>query len=171
MEIWKDVKGYEGLYQVSTSGNVKSVFRYKKILKQKKDRYGYLCVSLYGKTKRKDMTVHRLVAGAFIENQENKETVNHKDSNRKNNNVENLEWATWMENGKFINKTSKKTKSKYKGVTLLDDRYKNRPWVARIAFENKRIYLGHFKTEHEAAIAYNNAALKHHKNFALLNKF
>lgn len=95
-EVWKDIKGYEGLYQVSNFGRVKSLFRYKKILKLCKSESGYLCVNLYKNKKMKRITVHRLVAENFI----NKPTleVNHKDGNKENNFISNLEWVTTKEN-------------------------------------------------------------------------
>lgn len=98
MEQWRDILGYEGLYQVSTSGNIKSLRNKGMILKPHEDKGGYLTVCLYWKCKYKCYKVHRLVATAFIENPENKRTVNHKDGNKKNNSVENLEWATHSEN-------------------------------------------------------------------------
>lgn len=97
-EIWKDIKGYEGLYQVSNLGNIKSLFRYKKILKPTKNTLGYLKVSLYKDKKIKVMSVHRLVAEAFLENTNNFTDINHKDGNKTNNKVENLEWCTRQQN-------------------------------------------------------------------------
>lgn len=117
-EIWKDIKGFEGYYQVSNLGKVRSLDRVEyyqrkdsgkitrrsrkgKPLVSKTDRYGYEVVHL-----RKDgeinvyPTVHRLVAEAFIENAENKPTVNHRDCDKKNNVVDNLEWNTISENTK-----------------------------------------------------------------------
>ena len=98
-EIWKDIKNYEGLYQVSNLGNVKSL-NYshtgkEQILKPPTTKAGYLRVYLYkeGK-KRKRFLVHRLVAMAFLDNSDNLPQVNHKDENKKNNCVENLEWCT-----------------------------------------------------------------------------
>lgn len=102
MEFWKDVKGYEGLYQVSNEGRVKSL-NYKrtgkeKILCPKKHNKGYLQIQLMNGDKNKTYTIHRLVAEAFIENPDNLPCVNHKDENKKNNNVENLEWCTYKQN-------------------------------------------------------------------------
>ena len=102
MEIWEDIADYEGLYQVSSLGRVKSLGNYKsskeKILKLRSDRKGYLRVDLCKEGKRKTYTVHRLVAQAFIPNLENKLEVNHKDEDKTNNKVENLEWVTRKEN-------------------------------------------------------------------------
>ncbi len=97
-EIWKDVKGFGGLYQVSNYGNVRSLTRYKKTLKPWVDKDGYNTVQLKHKGKVKHCRVSRLVAAAFVENPLNKNTVNHIDMNRKNDNADNLEWCTEKEN-------------------------------------------------------------------------
>ena len=95
-EIWKDIKGYED-YQVSNLGRVKSIKK-NKVLKQIYNPNGYLYVGLYNNSKLKKYLVHRLVAKAFIENPLNKPFINHKDFDRLNNNVKNLEWCTQKEN-------------------------------------------------------------------------
>lgn len=100
-ELWKAISGYEGLYEVSNLGNVRSLFRYKKVLKPWDIGTGYLMVSLSKDKSRRTFFVHRLVASAFIENPENKPQVNHLDENRANNNVSNLEWCTCKENHNY----------------------------------------------------------------------
>jgi hypothetical protein len=96
MEIWKDIEGYT-IYQVSTFGNVRNKDR-NKLLKQKVEKTGYIRVSLCENQNRKYHSIHRLVAEAFIENHENKSQVDHKDDDKANNNVTNLQWATAEEN-------------------------------------------------------------------------
>lgn len=109
-EIWRDIEGYEGHYQVSNLGRVKSLERYmngrnggksllkERILKPIKNNRGYLNVNLSKNRKRKNANIHRLVAKAFIPNPDNKPEVNHVDTNKKNNRADNLEWATTKEN-------------------------------------------------------------------------
>lgn len=89
MEIWKDIAGYEG-YQISNHGRIKSHFKTARILKPYLNTDGYLNIDI----KKKQYKVHRLVAEAFIPNPENLPQVNHKDENKTNNNVTNLEWCT-----------------------------------------------------------------------------
>ena len=104
MELWKDIKGYEGLYQVSNLGRVKSLKNKSNhineiILKQGKDRKkGYMNVSLSVNSKTKTFKVHKLVATHFIPNIDNKLQVNHKNGDKSDNRVINLEWVTCKEN-------------------------------------------------------------------------
>lgn len=98
-EIWKPVQDFEGYYEVSNTGKVRSVYRYKKELKPMIGRENrYLYVDLFKPDQRKRMAVHRIVASAFCENPDNKPFVNHKDEVKSNNNAENLEWVTHKEN-------------------------------------------------------------------------
>jgi len=92
MEIWKDIKGYEGLYKISSQGNVYSV-RNNKILIPGTKRSGYLKVNLSYKGQIKTYTIHRLVAETFISNPNNLPQVNHKDECITNNCIDNLEWC------------------------------------------------------------------------------
>jgi hypothetical protein len=100
-EIWKDVIGYEGLYQVSNLGRIKSLnYRAKGICEIMKFSLldGYPSLSLTKNGKYKTYRIHRLVANAFVYNLHNKPQVNHKNGNRADNNVDNLEWVTNQEN-------------------------------------------------------------------------
>lgn len=107
-EIWKDIPDYEGLYQVSSLGNVKSLKRETnnqsckedKILKLRLHKNGYYCIVLYKNHKSKELLVHRLVAKTFIKNKNNLPCVNHIDGNKQNNCVSNLEWCTASHNTK-----------------------------------------------------------------------
>ena len=100
-EIWKDIIGYEGLYQVSNYGRVKSLNYHRtgkeKLLKAVKKSDEHLYVDLWKNGIRKHCFVHRLVAEAFIPNPENKSIVHHIDNNPQNNNVDNLVWLTHEE--------------------------------------------------------------------------
>lgn len=101
-EAWKDVVGYEGLYQVSNTGKVRSL-NYKrqnktKILKSFKTYRGYYRVSLIKDKKKKDVFIHRLVAKAFLAGMPEKTYINHKNGNKADNRLTNLEWCTQSEN-------------------------------------------------------------------------
>ena len=100
-EVWRDIEGYPG-YQVSNMGRVKSL-NYRRsgkehLLVLSKNIHGYLYVGLQKNGKQKIEKVHRLVANAFIPNTENKPCVDHIDTNKENNSVTNLRWATYQEN-------------------------------------------------------------------------
>ena len=100
-EIWKPVVGYEGLYEINNKGEIKTI-KSGRIIKYFKNKDGYLSCKLSKKSKTKTYLVHRLVAQAFIPNPENKPYVNHKDSNRLNNTLNNVEWCTPLENVKHM---------------------------------------------------------------------
>lgn len=96
MEVWKDIKNYEGYYQVSSYGRVKNV-KTDRVLNGDTNNIGYKRVWLYSPVKKRTF-VHRLVAEAFCENIDNKPIINHKDGNKQNNHADNLEWVTRSEN-------------------------------------------------------------------------
>ena len=129
MEEWKDIEGYEGRYQVSNTGKVKSLERTvwnsgrgyyrtvpEKILKAYPDRYGYLYVVLCKDGKDKKGKIHRLVAQAFLPNTSNLPDVNHKDENKQNNYVENLEWCSKLYNNTYNGRAKKVGKKNSKPV-------------------------------------------------------
>lgn len=115
-EIFKDIKDYEGIYQVSNLGRIKSLQNYRKnnILKPKMKK-GYYQVGLRKNNKRKWYSVHRLVAQTFLPNENNLPQVNHRDENKLNNNVSNLEWCNASYNncyGTRIKRVKEKTSKK-----------------------------------------------------------
>ena len=124
MEIWKNIKGYEGLYQVSSEGRVKNLERKdrlgrilkERVLKQDVTHDGYLRVGLYAGDKRKWFRVHRLVCEAFCENPDNKPEVNHIDEDKTNNNAVNLEWCTRKENINHGSRNERARKAESKSV-------------------------------------------------------
>ena len=117
-EIWKDVAEYEGVYQVSDKGNVRSLARVDslgrecrgRVLKQGYSSGGYPQVNLYKNGKRKSRLIHRLVVGAFIPNPESLPQVNHIDEDKDNNNLENLEWCDSKYNVNYGTRTERVSK-------------------------------------------------------------
>lgn len=119
IEIFKDIEGYEGFYQISNLGRVKALGNggsnasKEKILKQgknRKNKYGYLQVKLFKNGNGKKYFIHRLVAQAFIPNPQNLEQINHIDEDKTNNNVINLEWCDHKYNINFGTRTKKTSK-------------------------------------------------------------
>lgn len=114
-EIWKDIRDYEGIYEISNFGRVK---REKKILKSSKNSMGYYLVSLSKNGKSKTYSIHRLVAETFIPNPSNFSCVNHKDENKENNKLDNLEWCTYQYNTTYRNAIKKRLKTFEKNSKL-----------------------------------------------------
>lgn len=121
-EIWKDVKGYEGLYQVSNFGEIKHLpYDFRNIsgthhINERKliphtNNNGYYMVDLYKNNKRKTLLLHRLVAQAFVENPNNYPIVNHKDNTPSNCNASNLEWCTLSYNSQYSYNTTNRAKT------------------------------------------------------------
>ena len=101
-EIWKDIEGYEGLYQVSNYGNIKAFYykgkKHQTLLRKSVGKLGYEMVGLNKNGVHKTFTVHRLVAQAFIPNPDNKPCIDHINTDKTDNRVENLRWCTQKEN-------------------------------------------------------------------------
>ena len=109
-EIWKDIKGFEGHYQVSNFGRVKSIkFRKERILKPANNGCGYLYVNLSKNGKYNIYLIHRLVALIFISNPNNLPEINHRDEDKTNNKVENLEWCDRKYNMNYGTRTQRQS--------------------------------------------------------------
>lgn len=172
-EIWKDIKDFEGHYQVSNLGRLRSIRTsqgtYRERLKKTFiSNQGYEQVNLFKNNKSYTLIVHRIIAEAFIPNTMNKETVNHIDGNKLNNNISNLEWNTYSENHlhafntglKDVEKCRKRmigtkfnSKSKYHNVSF--DKSRNK-WIGGIKVNKKIIGQKRFDTEKEAALYVNH---------------
>jgi hypothetical protein len=158
IEVWKDIPEYEGLYQVSNLGNVRSLDRVcdrgrklkGQVLKYALCGSGYFGVSLHKDNKRKTKNIHKLVAYAFLNHKScgYKLVVNHIDRNRLNNNLYNLEIITQRENA---NRKHIKSSSKYVGVCWSNS---SKQWKSSIRINGKQKHLGFFTDEKEAAQAY-----------------
>lgn len=113
-EEWKDIKGYEGLYQISSYGRVYSFYSNKVLntVSNKSRKDGYIQVVLYKNDKRTTFLVHRLVAEAFIDNPNSYPQVNHKDEDKTNNCVSNLEWCTAEYNSNYGTRNKRVSYSK-----------------------------------------------------------
>jgi len=161
METWKEVKGFEGIYEVSNFGSIKSVSRIsfngkgsrlvrERILKPQINSSGYLHVTLSKGGKKTTKTIHQLVSIAFLNHNPCKQelVINHKDFNRLNNNVSNLEIVSTRENTSLCHK---KSSSKYVGVSW--NKRANK-WTSSINYNGKKHHLGYFTNELEASNKY-----------------
>ena len=166
MEEFKDIHGYEGLYQVSNLGNVKSLPREvfnktgfrttkEKILKAGVNSKGYYSVVLSDGINAKSRTVHSLVAESFLGHNTcgMKLVVDHINDDKLDNRVENLQIVTFRFN---VFKTQGKYSSQYKGVSSCK---RNNKWRSRIYINGKEIVLGYFEKEYDAHVAYKNKLL------------
>lgn len=155
---YKPIPGYEGLYEVSACGKVRSL-NFKRtgkirIMKPQIHTNGYLCLTLYKNEQQEKCFVHRLVAFAFIRNTKNELEVNHKDWDKKNNNVSNLEWCSRRYNGNHrANKHA--SSSKYPGVYFHKATQK---WKVHITINGHQEHLGYFDSEKHAGLAYKHMA-------------
>lgn len=157
-EEWRDIKNYEGKYQVSNLGRVRSLDRFVNSINGKRKvkgqimsfttRSGYNVLVLRKNNMRKSKQVHRLVAEAFIPNINNKPFVNHKDFNRKNNNVDNLEWVTQKENVHWSICNMKNKNKIFKDKEHYGIRYRNKYDYYEVTLKKK--YYGSYKDFEEA---------------------
>lgn len=144
-EVWKDICGYEGYYQVSNLGRVRSVDRKDRtgrslqsiIRSQSYDKYGYAILGLYKNGKMKTKKVHRLVAKAFVDNPNGFPEVNHKDENKKNNNANNLEWCTTKYNLTYGHRLDAVRGTNSNTVKLTEDQVRE---IRKIYIKNDPVY-------------------------------
>jgi len=153
MEEFRVIKGYEGLYEISNFGAVKS-FKYNKIdgciLKSSINSSGYYCVNLYKDNIRKTLKLHRLMGQAFIENPNEFEYIDHINQNKLDNRLENLRWINNSGNIRNVTKRNN-NKSGYRGVSWVKNRKR---WRARINIDGKSIYLGYYENPEDASKVY-----------------
>ncbi len=143
MEEWRDIQGYEGLYQVSNAGRVKRLLKSNqkgRILSLTEDKDGYLRAHLSKNNSALFHSVHRLVATAFIQNPDGFPLVNHRDENKSNNNVENLEWCTAQYNTRYKNAHLKKPRKPIFQMNLDGEVIKE--WSGRTEIEKSLGYHG-----------------------------
>lgn len=129
-EIWKDIKEYQGKYQVSNLGKIRTLIKWDlnkrkyiatiKNIKLRKDKDGYILVDLHKNNKTKTFKVHRLVAEAFISNPNNYPQINHKNEIKNDNRVENLEWCSNEYNARYGTKNQRAAKKNKKKVLQYD---------------------------------------------------
>ena len=151
MEVWKDIKGFEGKYQISTLGNVRGLERLvpvnggiklypERLLNPSKEKDKYKYITLWHQSKSKSFFVHRLVAMAFIDNPNDYPSVNHIDGCKDNNCVENLEWCTHKQNSMHALKIGlRKTGEDHHGAKLKNAQVRMIPELLEKGFSQKAI--------------------------------
>ena len=148
MEIFKDVSGYEGYYEISNLGRVRSTsYKGRRILKPAVTKNGYLNVIFCINQKKEHKLVHRLVAEAFIPNINNYSTVNHKDEDKLNNYVENLEWLSVEDNNRYSN-SKMLTKEKVLQIPSLIDQGYTQLEIAKYFNVSRRAIQSILRGEH-----------------------
>lgn len=149
-EIWKDIIGYEGYYQVSNFGNIKSLpgkwKKFEKILKLHTTRCGYYIIKLYKNTNCKIFTVHKLVALHFISNPNNLSEINHKNCIKIDNRDNNLEWVTHQQNIDHCVKNNLNPKGENNGTAKLNENQ---------VLEIRRKYIPRIYSQRKLAKEYN----------------
>ena len=120
IELWKPIPGYEGLYEVSSKGKIRKLWKNSYKIKSQDTLRGYKKVTLFKNQVGKRFQVHRLVAQAFIPNPLKLPQVNHKDENPSNNNVENLEWCTGLYNMRYGTAIKRQVEKRSKAVVQTD---------------------------------------------------
>lgn len=120
-EEWLDVEGYEGLYQVSNLGRVKSLRDVSERILKQTGNTGYRMVVFCVRGIRKTFKVHRLVAKAFVDNPNGYPCVNHIDEDKDNNRSENLEWCTTAQNNKYGTRTERSSRKQSKPIIMIDE--------------------------------------------------
>lgn len=161
MEIWKDIKDYEELYQVSNLGRIKSLTRYKKILKLNLTTNGYYKISLCKNKKIKTYLVHRLVGIAFIKNPHNLSQINHKDGVKTNNSTYNLEWVTCSQNIKHgfekgLQYNSNKKEISCSNGMIFESSYEASKWLNINIYKGSKNEVSMSKNIRRATKGYNN---------------
>lgn len=180
-EIWADIRGYEGWYQISNRGRVRSTDRVLeqgsryghsikrhiigKLLVPTDNGNGYLIVALHKNNKRDNHYVHRLVAEAFLDNPQKFPVVNHLDYNKKNNSIENLEWTTQIKNTQYsiqnmcVPKDGKPSSTGEKYITRKKGRW-------RLNIQRKCLRVDKLYSSLEEAILAKEAIMGDEKHFA-----